>query len=250
MFTKLALLSRQEKLVLGLFFILALGLCFFIIPLGISLQSPRVSSDISLTPTDIPIDTSIPLSVVTTSPYASQTDSSIVQPITITFSRPLLNREKASVRATLTPSVGKFEQTWSEDQKTLFLIPSIALQQQSRYSLVLKGAFPEYSFNFTTTSFANLTPQDILLLQSYSDKEVADKTKAIDDAYPWIDKLPLQTEAYFVYFDVEKKSFIAKLYTDQTNSEESLREDVIVALESNGVPHGSYPIEWTITPAP
>lgn len=249
MFEKLSLLSRTEKLVLAIFFVPAVALCFFIIYLGLSLQSPRITSDISLTPTDIPIDTSIPLSVIATSPYASQTDASMVQPITVTFSRPLLNREKAGVRATLTPTVGKFEKTWSEDQKTLFLIPDTALKEQSDYSLLLKGAFPEYSFSFKTTAFADLSPQDVLLLQSYADKEVADKNKAIDSAYPWIDKLPLQTETYFVYFDVDKKTFIAKIYTDQTHSEESLREDVIVSLESNGIPHGSYPIEWTVTPA-
>lgn len=62
--------------------------------------------------------------------------------------------------------------------------------------------------------------------------------------YPWINKMPLGTEKYYVYFDLEKKVFIARLYPAPGEDTEQLKTTVVNLLTEKGVTPNSFPIEW------
>lgn len=64
--------------------------------------------------------------------------------------------------------------------------------------------------------------------------------------YPWINKMPLGTEKYYVYFDLEKKQFIARLYPAAGEDVEQIKTTVVNLLTEKGVAPDSYPIEWVI----
>lgn len=90
--------------------------------------------------------------------------------------------------------------------------------------------------------------------QAQADQDFAAKTKAINDLYPWLNKLPLQTKNYYVYFDVDQKQFIARLYPktastvpiDQQVSD--LKTEITTRLQSIIPDYTKYPIKWDIKP--
>jgi hypothetical protein len=91
--------------------------------------------------------------------------------------------------------------------------------------------------------------------QAKNDEQFAKEEEAIREAYPWFDNLPLQTDDYFVYFDAEKKSFIALLYP-KTSSQTSV-DDQVTDIKSRislrlkkllDVDLSKYPVEWQINP--
>lgn len=89
-------------------------------------------------------------------------------------------------------------------------------------------------------------------IQSESDKDYADWEKNISDKYPWFDKLPLQETNYFVYFDVDKKSFIGKLYPKDSQAESVdekitvMKNEIQTRLEALGIDTALYNFEWIV----
>jgi len=67
--------------------------------------------------------------------------------------------------------------------------------------------------------------------------------------YPWLRKLPLAGEKYFVYFDLEKNSFIGRLYPNPGDNIEALETDIVRQLkEVKEIPVENYKFTWTVFP--
>lgn len=90
-----------------------------------------------------------------------------------------------------------------------------------------------------------LTFEEQTEVQSVADRDYADWQKNVTDTYPWYNNLPLQTSTYFVYFDLDKKSFIAKLYPSGNQTEAVLKAEILERLEALTIDTNQYPIEWS-----
>lgn len=81
------------------------------------------------------------------------------------------------------------------------------------------------------------------------DQEYAAMQKSVGEEYPWLKKLPLTSEKYYVYFDLEKKLFIGLLYPKSGDDPEQIKADILKQLkEAKGVAVENYTFEWTVKP--
>ena len=99
---------------------------------------------------------------------------------------------------------------------------------------------PDISNANIVNTFPTLTQDEVTPLES--DRETGDWLRDIYISYPWYNTLPLMTDNYFVYFDVNQKKFIATVY-DKSNSE-AIKFDVEAQLQNIGVDLGSFEIIW------
>ncbi|MCL4418988.1 hypothetical protein M1146_02675 [Patescibacteria group bacterium] len=84
--------------------------------------------------------------------------------------------------------------------------------------------------------------------QGEADKNFANELKKTQTTYPWYNKLPLMDSNYFVYFDLNKKQLIAKIYSLSNNLSAGQVSNIKKQIESNllglGVPVSQFPILW------
>jgi hypothetical protein len=66
--------------------------------------------------------------------------------------------------------------------------------------------------------------------------------------YPWIKKLPLAGEQYFVYFDVDEDAFIGKIYTESPESIEQIKKQARADLTSREIMFDGHQFIWKINP--
>lgn len=67
--------------------------------------------------------------------------------------------------------------------------------------------------------------------------------------YPWLRKLPLGGEKYFVYYDLNKDSFIGRLYPAAGDDVEQMKADILRHLkEVKKIPVEKYTFEWVVSP--
>lgn len=101
---------------------------------------------------------------------------------------------------------------------------------------------------------SNTPSADQIKIQSQADQDFATKTNQIKTLYPWLNKLPIQTPNYYVYFDISQKQFIAKLYPSSTSTTPidqqvtSLRNEITSKLQSLIPDYTQYNIQWDIKP--
>ena len=90
--------------------------------------------------------------------------------------------------------------------------------------------------------------------QAEADRNAGLKQEEINKNYPWLDKLPIQTNNYFVYFDTDSKFFIGKLYpknssTTSINTQVSnFKKEIIAKLNSLEIDTSKYTFNWKILP--
>lgn len=90
--------------------------------------------------------------------------------------------------------------------------------------------------------------------QAQADQDFAAKIKANNDLYPWLNKLPFQTKNYYVYFDVDQKQFITKLYPQSSSTTSvdqqvaDLKTEIITRLQSTIPNYTQYNIQWEVKP--
>ena len=80
--------------------------------------------------------------------------------------------------------------------------------------------------------------------QIEADKEAGEWTKNLYDSYPWYNNLPLQSEKYFVYFDVYQKKFIATIYSPE--EKDVLMNEIQSKLNDLNIDSSKYGINWEI----
>lgn len=97
-------------------------------------------------------------------------------------------------------------------------------------------------------------PPEQIKIQSEADQDFAEKTKQIDQSYPWLDKLPIQAQKYYAYFDVSEKQFIAKLYPSSSSNipidqqVSNLKKEIETKLQNLIPDYSKYNIRWDIKP--
>ncbi len=140
----------------------------------------------------------------------------------------------------------------------LILLVILTINRNNRSSLKPQSS----PSNSQTNSFQNTPPpsmstQDQIKAQEQADRNYAETTKQIDTQYPWLDKLPLQVpNTYYVYFDINQKQFIAKLYPKASSSipvdqqVENFKKEIQSKLLNLIPNYTNYPISWDIKPQP
>ena len=94
--------------------------------------------------------------------------------------------------------------------------------------------------------------EDQVEAQSKADYEYGVYIKELYTNYPWFNKLPLQNDIYFVYFDTDDKTFKANIYLNKnyipaTNENvNKYKNEIISELEKLGISPDQYEIEWRI----
>lgn len=94
------------------------------------------------------------------------------------------------------------------------------------------------------SSYVTSLPSDDY--QAQADKNYADALKEQDQAYPWLQQMPLQTTNYFVYFETSNNTFTAKIY-DPAQSEQ-IKQEILNRLTALNIDTTKYNINWQIKP--
>ncbi|HVF69236.1 MAG TPA: hypothetical protein VNA13_01580 [Xanthomonadales bacterium] len=82
-----------------------------------------------------------------------------------------------------------------------------------------------------------------------SDQEYSEFQENYAADYPWIRKLPLTTEKYYIYFDLPKKSFVGRLYPKTGDNVAQMKSEIQNRLKSEmGITLQSYKVEWVVIP--
>ena len=68
-------------------------------------------------------------------------------------------------------------------------------------------------------------------------KEIIDR----DLQYPWLDRFPMNTDDYFMYYDIELETLVIKLYAPDSPE---LREQITNKLREQSIPHTELKVEW------
>lgn len=107
----------------------------------------------------------------------------------------------------------------------------------------------------TPTFFqTQIPPKNDLEKQTISDENFSSWVSSVKNSYPWYRNLPLQTEQYFLYFDLQKKGFIGKLYPKKNNvtsiDQQVANFKTIInnQLKNLGIDINLYQFEWIVEP--
>ena len=113
------------------------------------------------------------------------------------------------------------------------------------------------SINQTVYNQINISPpisQSVELQKAIEDQKKVDAEYSnwqedINTNYPWLKKLPLYSDKYFVYFDINKKIFISKLYPKVTDNVNDMKTEIVRQLKvEKEITVESFKIQWSIIP--
>ena len=107
---------------------------------------------------------------------------------------------------------------------------------------------PEGVFDETN---AEKSPQVLQAIQEQmqADQEYSTWQQNNETNYPWLRKLPLTSEKYFVYFDLDKKTFIGRLYVKSEDDVEKLKSDILQILKvDEEIPVENFQVQWQVNP--
>lgn len=184
------------------------------------------------------------LKIVTEMPKKQTNDASPLSAISITFSRKLDSQEQKQTKIFSVPS-SSGPQTWSPDGKTLLFKPDAPLIADQVYTITVVYPSKQYSWSFQTLSSEKLSIEDQMELQTQADKEFAEEEKKIFETFPWYSQLPILTDRYFLYFDIETKTFIGKLYLRGNQGlAETYKQEALKTLQSLKIDIAPYEIKW------
>jgi heme/copper-type cytochrome/quinol oxidase subunit 2 len=80
-----------------------------------------------------------------------------------------------------------------------------------------------------------------------SAQEYMDLQTELRTDYPWLRRLPLATEKYFVFYDLQLGKFIGEIHFQEGDDVEQLKIEAINALKNlKGIPADDFEFEWTI----
>ena len=110
---------------------------------------------------------------------------------------------------------------------------------------------PESDANIFNNSQNSQSPevQQAIAEQMDADQEYSNWQQSNSDAYSWIRKLPLTANNYFVYFDMDKKVFIGRLYPKTGDNVDQIKADVLNKLKTEKeIPVENFQVEWMVNP--
>ena len=89
--------------------------------------------------------------------------------------------------------------------------------------------------------------QQAIAEQQKVDQEYAAWEQSVKDAYPWRKKMPLTSEKYYVYFDLNSKVFIGRLYLTPEDNDVQIKADILRQLkEDKQIPIENFKFEWQV----
>ena len=104
-------------------------------------------------------------------------------------------------------------------------------------------------FNNTQDEAQSPEVQQAIAEQKQADQEYNNWQQGNSDAYSWIRKLPLTADNYFVYFDLNKKVFIGRLYPKSGDNVDQIKADVLNKLKTEKeIPVENFKVEWMVNP--
>lgn len=136
----------------------------------------------------------------------------------------------------------------------LTILPKLSSRRKPTATPLPVLVAPSSSPSVTQKPEKVISTEEQIRLQSQADKDFAEKTKQTATLYPWLDKLPIQSQNYFAYFDIDQKIFIAKLYPKSSSSipvdqqVEDLKKEVQAKLQELIPDYNNYQISWDVKP--
>lgn len=128
-------------------------------------------------------------------------------------------------------------------------ILSIVLNTEQKSQMM--SAFPKSSPFYRPPKIEPLTEAEKLKIaiaeQTNADKEYVELKKANTSNFPWLNKLPLAGDKYYVYFDIEKSAFVATVYPSTGDNVDQIKQQVVKDLqEKKQIPAQQYEFEWVV----
>lgn len=221
--------------------------------IGFFIKTPQISISPTTLPTPTPAFAPLPkdLTNATIITTPDQTENiSVLTAISATFPRSFKEQEKSSVLISLSPAVpGTI--TWSDNNTTISFSHEQALITDTQYTITLTYFTKHLTWSFKTISQDNLSQAEKDQIQLQADANFGQWQNSLYQNYPWYDLLPIQSNAYFVYFDINTKRFIATLYTSPSDSQiGELKKDILTQFQTLGIPSNKYTIVWKYDPNP
>lgn len=99
-----------------------------------------------------------------------------------------------------------------------------------------------------------LSPSEQAKIQTKADENFSKQWADVYKNYPWYKQLPISGNGYFVFFDINKKAIVAKLYPKKNTTislesqNENLKHEVETALTRIGVNLTNFAPQWIVTP--
>ena len=210
-------------------------------------ENPTVALPTPLpTPTNIPLPPSAYLNTSITSfePANGNDNISLFATVSATFSRPLTPAEQQHVSLTSSPSTDG-STSWSSDKTTISFTPS-RFTTNTLYTISISFGSITNSWTFTTVPDTSLSQEDKNALQLQSDNNFGAWQNQLYSSYPWYDHLPLQSDQYFTFFDINTRQFITDIYTDPNNTDtiRAIKQEVVGKLQSLGIDTSKYLFVW------
>lgn len=234
--------------------LITLTLLLVFIPLFLySLSLKKLPGNIFIHSIATPTPISLPVNgyqnvTINTSPQDKSIDNSLFATISATFSRPLSLSEKTYTKIAVVGVSGI--SSWSSNNTTVTFTPTTHLETNSVYEVKLTYGVTTKTWSFTTIPQTAISVGDTNNIQVQSDENFGDWQNQIYNQYPWYDQLPLQTNEYYTYFNIDSKEFISSLYISPSDTKkiQLLKNEVLQKLQGFGVNTTVYKFAWNITP--
>lgn len=117
-------------------------------------------------------------------------------------------------------------------------------QPAEQVQIPQSGSIPE---NTNSTESQSPEVQKAIAEQQKVDQEYSDWEQSVKDSYPWRKKMPLTSEKYYVYFDLNSKVFIGRLYLTPEDNDVQIKADILRQLkEDKQIPIENFKFEWQV----
>lgn len=80
------------------------------------------------------------------------------------------------------------------------------------------------------------------------DNEYGNWQDDIRNQFPWRKSLPIYSDKYYVYFEMDKQIFIGLLYPQSSDNIEDLKKEIYEIFKNEDIPLDSYTFKWTVKP--
>ena len=181
--------------------------------------------------------------IVSITPADNASDVGLLPEIKVNFSKNLSSDQQNQVIFTMSPEAEGTTQ-WESNGKTVVFKVTAPLTSGLSHQLSILYPGGSDTLNFTTKDESSITEEEALEVQTQADKDFGEWQEEIYTKYPWINELPLRTDKYFVYFDIEKGKIFAVIYSTDQNEIATLREEITQNLSKLGI-DASIPVEWS-----
>jgi hypothetical protein len=195
-------------------------------------------------PSDPTVPNSIQeIEIVDYSPKDKSRTSSIFTPISVTFSTNIPSSSHQLFSVQLTPRTAGTT-SWVNNN-TLRFTPNTPLLSNTTYQVNVLYGNKEYAWSFSTPKPEDVPLEDKNKSQIEADRRYSELQENTLEKYPWLSQLPLQTAQYFVYFDTNKKQFIAKIYPSEQQTSQEIQSLIVSELQRIGASNTEN-IDWQI----